>query len=180
MGKLIAQVVLHANGAFGAGGGERPTGEDMDDHVVSILETCDGIVLGRTSYGILGSYWPGDGVAENSRVARPLNALPKYVVSTTLDVPSWKPVTVLSNEPFARLREIKEELSGNLITYGSSKLVAGLADNGLVDEFHVIIGPVMAGALPPFCSTLAHTIELQLDEVKRFIGDRILLRYSLV
>ena len=72
MGKLITQVVLHANGAFGAGGGERPTGDDWDDHVVSVLNTCDGILLGRKSYELLGGYWPNDGLSGARRLAKPL------------------------------------------------------------------------------------------------------------
>lgn len=180
MGKLIAQVVLHANGAFGAGGGERPTGDDWDDHVVSVLNTCDGVVLGRRTYELLGGYWPNDGLTQAPHVAKPLNAIRKYVVSSTLIAPPWEPATVIADAPFDRIRALKGELAGNLITYGSSELVATLAYQLLVDEFHVVVAPVMTGGLPPFCATLPGSIELDLHEVRHFEGQRIFLRYAVI
>jgi dihydrofolate reductase len=178
MGKLIAQVVLHANGAFGPGGGERPTGDDWEDHVVSLLNTCDAILLGRKTYELLGGYWPNDGLLEARRLAEPLNAIRKYVVSSTLVAPAWEPVTVIAGAPFDRIRALKGELAGNLITYGSSELVAALAHRSLVDQFHVVVAPLMTGQLPPFCAALPGSIELDLQEVKHFAGQRIFLRYA--
>jgi|HubBroStandDraft_6_1064221.scaffolds.fasta_scaffold208385_2 dihydrofolate reductase len=178
MGKLITQVVLHANGAFGAGGGERPTGDDWDDHVVSVLNTCDGILLGRKSYELLGGYWPNDGLSGARRLAKPLNAIRKYVVSSTLAALPWEPATVIADAPFDRIRTLKGDLAGNLITFGSSQLVAALAYQLLVDEFHIVVAALMTGGLPSFCTTLPGSIELALHEVKHFGGQRIFLRYS--
>ena len=58
---LLAQKIRTVRQLKGLAVGERPTGDDWDDHVVSVLNTCDAIVLGRKTYELLGGYWPNDG-----------------------------------------------------------------------------------------------------------------------
>lgn len=85
---------------------------------------------------------------------------------------------MIADAPFERISALKGELVGNLITYGSSELVAALAHRLLVDEFHIVVAPLITGGLPPFCAALPGSVELDLAEVKHFEGQRMLSRYA--
>jgi dihydrofolate reductase len=75
-----------------------------------------------------------------------LNALPKYVVSSTVDQPRWSNATVLRGDVVKEVAELKEEIDGDIIVYASYQLVRALVEHGLVDEFRLVIFPVVLGA----------------------------------
>jgi dihydrofolate reductase len=113
------------------------TGKLNDD----VLRTADAMVLGRDTYEGFAGAWPqrsGDPFADK------FNAMPKYVVSTTLETADWNNTTILDRDPFARIRELKA--SQNVLTWGSAQLVQGMLDEGLVDELVLLYSPVVLGA----------------------------------
>jgi dihydrofolate reductase len=98
---------------------------------------ADAMLIGRVSYDEFAPVWPKmDEFAE-------YNAMPKYVVSTTLSDPEWNNTSVLhSLDDVARL---KEGEGGNILVHGSATLAKGLAEAGLVDRYHLIVFPVTLG-----------------------------------
>ena len=96
------------------------------------------MLIGRVSYDEFAPVWPKmDEFAE-------YNAMPKYVVSSTLSDPEWNNTSVLrSLDEVARL---KEGEGGNILVHGSGTLAKGLADAGLVDRYHLLVFPVLLGA----------------------------------
>ena len=106
----------------------------------SVLRESDAMVLGRTTYEGFAAAWPsrsGDPFSDK------FNSMPKYVVSTTLETADWNNSTILSEDPFARIRELKAEQ--NLLTWGSPSLVQGMLDEGLVDELVLLYSPIVLG-----------------------------------
>lgn len=104
-------------------------------------EEAGAMLLGRVSYQEFAPVWPGM-TEEFPRY----NAMPKYVVSTTLTEtdPGWQPTTVLGSiDEVARL---KEEDGDPIIVHGSATLAQGLAAAGLVDRYHLLVFPVVLGA----------------------------------
>ncbi len=69
--------------------------------------------------------------------------MPKYVVSTTLETADWNNSTILSEDPFGRIRELKADQT--LLTWGSPRLVQGMLDEGLVDELVLLYSPIVLG-----------------------------------
>jgi dihydrofolate reductase len=107
----------------------------------AVLQAADAMVLGRDTYEGFAAAWPqraGDPFADK------FNAMPKYVVSTTLESADWNNTTILDADPFARIREIKG--SQNVLTWGSAQLVQGMLAEGLVDELVLLYSPVVLGA----------------------------------
>jgi dihydrofolate reductase len=96
------------------------------------------MLIGRVSYDEFAPVWPKmEEFAE-------YNAMPKYVVSTTLTDPEWNNTTVLrSLDEVARL---KESDGGNILVHGSATLAKSLAEAGLVDRYHLLIFPVLLGS----------------------------------
>jgi dihydrofolate reductase len=141
------------------------------------IDGSDGFVLGRTTYEMLGSYWPKMKHNEYG-IADRLNRLPKYVVSTTLKSGAWAPATILGGDVVEEVRRLKREPGQDLLTFGSATLVRSLAAAGLVDEYRFLVHPVMAGRGKRFFAEGAPAAKLQLVRTKTFPSGVILLCYE--
>ena len=97
------------------------------------------MLIGRVSYDEFAPVWPGM-VDEFPQY----NAMPKYVVSTTLENPEWNNTSVLRS--LDEVAPLKESEGGTIIVHGSATLAKALAAAGLVDRYHLLIFPVLLGA----------------------------------
>lgn len=135
------------SGGFDRGGWLVPHASTHTNQVVeSWFRTADAFLFGRTSYRLLGGYWPH--VTEpDDLIATALNTLPKYVVSATLtdDEADWSPTTVLRGDPLDDIRRLKERPGGELQVHGSWQLVRALHRAGLVDVYRLLQFPVVVG-----------------------------------
>jgi dihydrofolate reductase len=134
------------DGNFQHGGWHMPYFDDLSrDWVVKGYAGAGGFLLGRRTYTLLASYWP-HASEEEQVIARPLNTLPKYVASTTLTEPlEWENSTLLKGDVVEAVRALKERDGGNLQVIGSTGLVRTLIEHDLVDEFRVMIDPLVVG-----------------------------------
>lgn len=119
--------------------------EDMGQSVGASLDAASGLLLGRRTYELFAAHWPHVSEEhEDGAVARTLNALPKYVASTTLRDPAWANTTVLSDVGRG-VRELKAGGEGELNVQGSSNLLQTLQREDLVDEYRIWTCPVVLG-----------------------------------
>jgi dihydrofolate reductase len=113
--------------------------------VVKNLNDADGFVLGRRTYEGFARHWP-DASEEEQPVARPLNEKPKYVASTTLTEPlEWNNSTLLEGDLTEAITALKQEDGGYLLVIGSAALARSLIELDLVDEFRLMIDPLLVG-----------------------------------
>jgi dihydrofolate reductase len=133
-------------GGFQHGGWHLRYFDEMSqDWVVEYLTEAGGFLLGRRTYEILAGYWP-HASEEEQAVARPLNAKPKYVVSTTLSDPlEWENSSILRGDAAEAVHELKQEDGDDLHVIGSARLVRTLIEHDLVDGFRLMIDPVLLG-----------------------------------
>ena len=104
-----------------------------------------GMLLGRRTYEIFAAYWP-NAPEEEQVIAEPMNTLPKYVASTTLEDPlEWQNSTVLQGDLTDAVSALKREDGKDLHVIGSTRLVQSLIANDLVDELRLMIDPVVLG-----------------------------------
>ncbi len=134
------------SGGFKHGGWHLPYFDDMSRNwVVENLTQASGYLLGRRTYENFAGHWP-NASAEEQVIAQPLNTRPKYVASTTLKEPlAWQNSTVLKGNVTKAVATLKQKDGGNLLVIGSAKLVQSLIDFDLVDEFRVMIDPLVVG-----------------------------------
>jgi dihydrofolate reductase len=134
------------SGGFKHGGWHLPYFDDMSRNwVVENLTQAGGYLLGRRTYENFAAHWP-NASAEEQVIAEPLNTRPKYVASTTLTEPlAWQNSTLLKGNVTKAVAALKEKDGGNLLVIGSPKLVQSLIDFDLVDEFRVMIDPLVVG-----------------------------------
>jgi dihydrofolate reductase len=135
------------SGGFEHGGWHMPHTEDetFQKWVMSGINEAGGFLLGRRTYEIFAAYWP-NAPEEEQVVAEPLNTKPKYVASQTLSDPlEWQNSTTLEGEVAEAVAALKQEDGGDLLVIGSTVLVQTLIENGLVDEFRLMIDPILLG-----------------------------------
>jgi dihydrofolate reductase len=131
---------------FDRGGWMVPLFDDeTGEFIVEVFEKADAFLLGRRTYEIFAAYWPN--VAElDDPVASRLNALPKHVVSNRLRSADWNNSTIVKGNIGAEVGRLKQIPGRELQVHGSGILAQTLLENDLVDEWRLIVLPVIVGA----------------------------------
>ena len=103
--------------------------------------SSEALLLGRVTYEGFAAAWP----SREGEFADKFNTMPKYVVSSTLENPEWSNSTVLKGDVAEAVAKVKREQEGNIVVHGSAQLVQTLVENDLVDEFRLMVFPVVLG-----------------------------------
>ena len=160
MGKLVSTIFVSLDGVHQAPGGPQEdtrggfeqggwtfpfNDEDFGRFVNGVFSRVGAFLLGRRTYDIFASYWPKM-TDPADPVAGKLNALPKYVASATLTDPRWAGTTVIAGDLAKEVTALKERTDGELQVHGSCGLIKALQDADLIDEYRVLVFPVLVGA----------------------------------
>lgn len=140
----------------------------------------DTILLGRKTYEMMESFWPTPQAAEMApEVARFMNEKQKIVVTHQPFEPGWQNVTVISDDVAAEIKELKEQPGETIIILGSNDLCVSLMQEGLIDEFQIMVNPVVFGAGTSLFKSLPEKADLTLTETRQFNSGTVLLTYEL-
>ncbi|XVQ10386.1 dihydrofolate reductase family protein [Spirillospora sp. CA-255316] len=159
MRKLIVMALVSLDGVMQAPGGpdeDREGGFEhggwavpyIDRQVIGLNEELTGragaLLLGRKTYEMFAATWP---LAEaDDPIGARMNGLPKYVASRTLESVSWQNSTLLTGDVVEAVGRLKEGEGGEIQVHGSGGLVHTLIEHDLVDEFHLLVFPVLIGS----------------------------------
>lgn len=136
----------------------------------------EAILLGRKSDAWFASLW----LSRTGEWADRLNTMPKYVVSSSLEEPMWSNSTVLGGDLLQEVSKLKDEIDGDIVIYASYQLVRTLIEHGLVDEFRLVIFPVVLGVGERLFAETGVTTPLRLVRSET-IGEGLpLLTYEVV
>lgn len=135
------------SGGFEHGGWQQPYFDDVFGEAITTgLAEAGGFLLGRRTWEIFAAYWPTAPVEERS-VADPLNTLPKYVASRTLSEPlAWSNSTLIAGDLAEGVRRLKSEPGKDLQLFGSGDLMQTLMGDDLIDEYRLMVHPVVLGS----------------------------------
>jgi dihydrofolate reductase len=155
MGKLVVSEFISIDGVIedpgGAEGYEHggwsfqfKRGEEGDKFKLDELLAADAQLLGRVTYQGFAKAWPS--MAGNP-FAEKMNAMPKYVVSSTLteEQADWNNSTVIGDDVAGQVARVKEQVAGDVLVAGSAQLVRSLAKDDLVDEYRLMVFPIVLG-----------------------------------
>ncbi len=116
-------------------------GDALERYAFDRLLAADALLLGRATYQEFVAAWPS---RANDRFADRMNSLPKFVVSKTLEQPEWN-ATVLDGDVVEEVRRLKQRPGGDLLVYGSRRLVNTLLDHNLIDDIRIWVYPIVVG-----------------------------------
>jgi dihydrofolate reductase len=157
MGKVVVTEFMTLDGVIEDPGGaedfehggwnlEFEMGDDGGKFKDDELKAADVQLLGRITYQGFAAAWPGMR-EETGEFGEKMNSMPKYVVSTTLsdDDASWENSTVIRDDVAGQVQKLKDEVDGDILIAGSAKLIRSLAADGLIDEYRLMVFPIVLG-----------------------------------
>src|SRR5918995_2301475 len=146
-------------------------GDDGNQFKLEETRQADALLIGLRTYESFAGAWP----QREGAFADKFNAMPKFVVSTTLQDPEWNNTTVLgSGDATADVRKLKEEFDGELQVPGSHRLVQELIASDLVDQVNLMVFPVILGTAKRAFEELPDRRKLRLKDSK-VVGEGILV-----
>jgi dihydrofolate reductase len=152
-------------------------GDEGDKFKLDELKAADAQLQGRITYEGMAAAWPT--MKDDAGFADRMNSMPKYVVSTTLKDPEWENSTVISDNVPEEVAKLKDQYEGDILIYGSAKLIATLIENDLVDEWRLMVYPEILGLGKRLFQDGIDRRKLKLTEDKALGPDGIrLLRYE--
>jgi dihydrofolate reductase len=163
-------------GGFVHGGWTHPYWhDDIGAYFGEAFSKADAFLLGRKTWQIHGGAFEP---MEGDEFADAMNAMPKYVVSTTLsDTSAWRNSTLISGNVVEEVRKLKESAGKDILLDGSSVLAHTLAENDLVDEFSLLVYPVVLGSGKQLFPA-GTRVNLRLIESRPFPSGVVLMRYE--
>lgn len=133
------------DGGFEYGGWTLPYWhDDIGKSFLALIEDVDALLLGRRTYVTHAAAF--EPMAQGNPFGDAMNAPKKYVVSKTLQQPTWRNTTIIRDNVIESVRALKAEPGKNILTDGSSQLVHSLLANDLVDELHLLVYPLTLGS----------------------------------
>ncbi|WP_372595504.1 dihydrofolate reductase family protein [Actinotalea sp.] len=150
---------------------------EMGEDLAAITSAARAILLGRVTYEMFAPAW-STRTAEDDPGAPFFNDTPKYVVASRTPSVTWGPSTVLDGYDPAAIRRLTEELDGVIYVSGSGTLVRALLADGLVDDLHLFVYPVVLGSGARLLAEGTPRIPLRLKEVDRYDNGVVHLDYG--
>ncbi|HET9493167.1 MAG TPA: dihydrofolate reductase family protein [Chloroflexia bacterium] len=147
--------------------------DDMGKAVLDSMLEAHGLLLGRVTYEIFAGSWP----SETGEMADRINGMPKYVASTTLKEVTWNNSHLLEGDVPQAVRALKEKPGKDLLVVGSGELVNTLLRHDLVDEYELMIHPIVLGSGKHLFGDESESRVLKLADTKTFDTGVVLLTY---
>jgi dihydrofolate reductase len=182
MSRLVVSQFVTVDGVFEDPGGSEGSpyggwafqferGPEGDKFKVDEVMAAGALLLGRVTYEGFAAAWPrmtGDAFGEK------MNSMPKYVVSSTLSDPEWNNSTVIDLD---RVAALKDEVEGDLLVNGSGQLTQALAERGLVDEYRLMVYPIVLGQGKRLFEGLGMSRRLRLHS-SELAGETVILTFG--
>jgi dihydrofolate reductase len=143
-------------------------GDDGAKFKLDEIADTEAMLFGRKTYDAYFAAWP----SRDDEYADKLNTMPKYVLSSTLGEPEWTNSTVLKGDAADAARSVKERHAGDIMIQGSAQLADALLAHDLVDEWRLMVFPVVVGKGKRFFGDPGKAVNLRLTQ-SRTVGDGV-------
>lgn len=188
MGKIIAFTNISVDGFFAGPNGEidwfkGSDGEEKEFTHAAVNQPAT-LIFGHTTYEMMAAYWPTpDAVGSDPVIARVMNNAPKIVFSKTMkpvkDGPVWKHVKVIHEIKPEEIAKLKKQAGGDMVILGSGSIVQHLANLNLIDEFELMVHPLVLGTGKYLFNGVSR-MKLNLLTTRTFGSGKVFLSYGTV
>lgn len=179
--KIILFNMVSLDGFFAGPGGEidwHRVDEEFNEFAIQQLNATDGLIFGRITYQMMASFWPTPlALQDDPIVAEKMNTLPKLVASRTLQTVAWNNARLFKADVTQEIATLRQQPGRDLFIFGSANLAATLIQNGLIDEYRLMVNPVVLGSGRPLFQGVHPPLYLQLLWTKTFQNGNVLLVY---
>ena len=155
----------------------RLTGEEQQKYKLDELSAVDALLLGRTTYEEFAASWPHESEPYGGYTDM-MNSLPKHVVSTTLQGPLEWNASPIEGDVAEKVARLKQEPGKDILVYGSGDLVQTLMKKDLVDEYRLMVFPIVVGSGKRLFENGPDTTVLELVDSKTFATGVVYLTYQ--
>ena len=149
--------------------------DEMGQYKFEELFASDALLLGRVTYEAFAAAWPS--MTDEAGFADRMNNMPKYVVSSTLDTAEWN-ASLIKENIAAEIAQLKQQPGQDILVFGSADLVRTLMQEGLVDEYRLMIHPVVVGKGKRLFNEGVDLTALQLVDTRTFPSGVLVLTYQ--
>ncbi len=150
--------------------------EEFNKFATDQLNGVDVLLFGRKTYELMAGYWP-TAKEDDPAVAEKMNNLPKIVFSRSLMGAKWNNSRLVKENIAEEITKIKQHSGKDMAIFGSSGLCVSLIQLGLIDEFRIMVNPVVLGKGNTLFGGIAHKLSLELLRTKTFSSGNVLLYY---
>ena len=182
MRKIILFNMITLDGYFAGPGGEidwHNVDEEFNDFAIEQLNSADGLIFGRLTYQLMASYWPTPAALNDDPiVAARMNSIPKIVFSRTLAEAEWSNTRLVKGNLVEEISKLKQQPGKDYYIFGSADLATTFIENGLIDEYRIIVNPVVLGAGMPLFKDIKSRLNLKLIKARTFRSGNVLLYYE--
>lgn len=153
--------------------------QEFNEFVAGNAQGGGTLLLGRKTYEIMAGFWPtAEARKSQPEVAQGMNSMPKVVFSRTLDHLDWENSKLVKGDLVAEVRKLKKESGPDMVILGSGSIVAQLAPEGLIDEYQVVVIPVVIGSGRTMFDGMQKKLELKLTDTRAFKSGKVFMTYA--
>jgi dihydrofolate reductase len=182
MRKLSVFNLMTLDGYIAGQGGDiswHNVDEEFQELAKQASNSGNTLLFGRVTYELMASFWPTpEAIRNDPVVAAGMNKSEKIVFSRTLDKADWNNTRLVKDDMLGEIQKLKQQSGKGLTVLGSGSIVSQLAQHGLIDEYQILINPVVIGKGKTMFSGIKHKLSLKLTQTRTFGNGNILLSYQ--
>jgi dihydrofolate reductase len=153
-------------------------GAEENEYAAENLKSGNTLLFGRVTYELMASYWPTPIAIKNDPlVAEGMNNADKIVFSRTLKKVEWNNTRLVKDNIEEEIKKMKQQPGKDMTLLGSGSIVTQFAEQGLIDEYQIMVDPVVLGDGTPIFKNIKHKLDLQLTTARTFKSGVVLLCY---
>ncbi|VVB70972.1 Uncharacterised protein [uncultured archaeon] len=182
MRKIVFQNMITLDGYF-----EGPNHEldwhhvdsEWNEYAEEFLNTVDTLLFGRVTYELMAKYWPTENaIKDDPIIANKMNSLKKIAFSRTLDKVDWNNSSLIKENVPEEVFKLKQTEGKSMAMFGSSNLALTFIENNLIDEYRIMVNPLILGAGHTLLNGIKQKLDLGLIKTKTFKSGLVGLYYQ--
>lgn len=154
-------------------------GAEENEYAAEMLKSGNTLLFGRVTYEMMASYWPTpDAIKNDPIVAEGMNNADKIVFSRTLKKVGWNNTRLVKDNIEEEIERMKQLPGEDMTLLGSGSILTQFAEQGLIDEYQIMVDPVVLGDGTPIFKNMKHKLDLKLTRTRTFKSGVVLLCYQ--